>query len=282
MPRSTTSAGTRRPLLGLLTVELIVAVTLVARPAGPPPGPAAVTMPTTSTAASSTATLSDGRTVELVSLGGQETRPLLDRVESQMDDAARAVTAFWGIDWPREVVIVATASDEQFRALARGGPGIAATTTGQRIIFAPGAAMMTGDALRIVLRHELFHYAARAQTAPDAPRWLTEGVADFVARPQTPRPGTGQAAQSALGPRASWGLPTDTDLDTVGTTRALAYDRAWWFTRFVSDRYGQAALRRLYERACGPGHSDVGRAVSMTLGADLDEVLAGWRQWMTR
>ena len=77
------------------------------------------------------------------------------------------------------------------------------------------------------------------------------------------------------------GLPTDADLDTAGTTRTLAYDRAWWLTRFVADRYGAATLRRLYERACGPGHPDVETAVSETLGADLGEVLADWRRWLT-
>lgn len=34
---------------------------------------------------------------------------------------------------------------------------------------------MSATALRIVLTHELFHYAARVDTALDAPRWLTEG-----------------------------------------------------------------------------------------------------------
>jgi hypothetical protein len=273
MPRSTTSAGTKRPLLGLLLIsELIVAVTLVTRPVATPAAPAKA--PTTSNVASSTATVSDGRTVALMSLGGPETQPLLNRVAGQMDDAARAVTAFWGPDWPRDIVIVATASDEQFRALAGGGSDIAAATTGQRIVFAPGAAAMSDDALRIVLRHELFHYAARADTAMDAPRWLTEGIADFVARPEATRPGPQRAAELAK-------LPSDADLDTAGTTRTLAYDRAWWFTRFIADRYGTTTLRRLYERACGPGHADIQTAVSETLGGDLAEVLADWRRWLT-
>ena len=55
-------------------------------------------------------------------------------------------------------------------------------------MFAPGAAAMSDASLRIVLRHELFHFASRADTAADAPRWLTEGVADFVGRPPAPRP----------------------------------------------------------------------------------------------
>ena len=276
MPRSTTSAGTRRRFLGpLLIVELIVAVMLVGRPDAPPAQPAPASAPAATAVASRTETVSDGRTVELMSLGGPTTQPLLDRVSGAMDDAVAAVTEFWGPDWPRDIVVVATASDEQFRALAGGGSDIAASTTGRRIVFAPGATAMSAGALRIVLRHELFHYAARAETAADAPRWLTEGVADFVARPAAPLPGRRSAAEIAV-------LPSDADLDTVGPTRTLAYDRAWWFARFVADRYGTPALRRLYLRACGPSHPGVEAAVSETLGADLDEVLGAWRRWLSQ
>ena len=117
---------------------------------------------TTPTAASTTETLDDGRTVHLVGLGGAHTAPLLARIAAQMNDAARAVTAFWGPDWPRDVVIVAAGSDAEFGSLAGGGPDIAATTTAERIMFAPGAAAMSDASLRIVLRHELFHFASRA------------------------------------------------------------------------------------------------------------------------
>lgn len=248
---------------------------LVGRPDTAPAGPAIATPAslTTEAAASSTSqTLRDGRLVNLVGLGGPHTAPLLARIAAQMDDAAGAVTAFWGPDWPREVLIVAAASDAQFANLAAGGTDIAATTTAQRITFAPGAASMSDSALRIVLRHELFHYAARADTAADSPRWLTEGVADYVGRPQTPPPSN--AVELAQ-------LPTDADLDTAGGARSLAYDRAWWFSRFVADEYGSSTLRALYVRACGHGHPDVATAVRETLGADLDAVLGRWRQWIT-
>jgi hypothetical protein len=249
-------------------------VLLVGRPDAAPSGPAIATSAslTTPAAASTSQTLHDGRLVRLVGLGGSHTAPLLARIAAQMDDAAQAVTAFWGTDWPREVLIVAAASDAQFANLAAGGADIAATTTAQRITFAPGAASMSDSALRIVLRHELFHYASRADTAADAPRWLTEGVADYVGRPQTPPPSN--AAEMAQ-------LPTDADLDTAGSARSLAYDRAWWFSRFVADEYGSATLRALYVRACGHGHPDVATAVRETLGADLDTVLTRWRQWIT-
>lgn len=276
MPRSTTSAGTERLLLGLLlVVELTVAVTLVGRSPTPAATPVHAPPPhPTTPVAAPIAPTADGHTVELINLGGAETQPLLDRVSAGMSDAVRAVTAFWGNDWPHEIVVVATGSDEQFRALASGGSDIAAANAGGRIVFAPGAVDMSDSALRIVLRHELFHYASRSGTAADAPRWMTEGVADFVGRPESPRPGGERAAELAK-------LPSDADLDTEGATRTLAYDRAWWFARFVADTYGTKTLRQLYQRACGPGHPDAETAVFETLGAGLDQVLADWRNWLS-
>ena len=258
----------------ILVTELICAVLLIGRPQAPPANPvvAAPASLTTPTAASTTETLDDGRTVHLVGLGGAHTAPLLARIAAQMNDAARAVTAFWGPDWPRDVVIVAAGSDAEFGTLAGGGPDIAATTTAERIMFAPGAAAMSDASLRIVVRHELFHYASRSATAADAPRWLTEGVADYVGRPAAPRPP--DAAQLAQ-------LPSDADLNAAGPAGSSAYDRAWWFSRFVAESYGTQTLRALYLRACGPGHPDAATAVRDTLGADLPTVLVRWRHWMS-
>jgi hypothetical protein len=286
MRRSSTSAATdrrrsiaaharsRKGLSALLVAELICALLLIGRPHPAPAepvvaGPASLTTPTP---ASTTETLNDGRTVDLIGLGGARTAPLLVRIAAQVNDAAQAVTWFWGADWPRAVVIVAAGSDAEFGSLAGGGPDIAATTTAERITFAPGAAAMSDASLRIVLRHELFHFASRADTAADAPRWLTEGVADFVGRPPTPRPA--DAAGLAQ-------IPTDADLSAAGPAGSLAYDRAWWFSRFVADTYGADTLRALYLRACGHGHPDAATAVRDTLGAGLPTVLARWRQWMS-
>jgi hypothetical protein len=284
MRRSTTSAATdRRRLAALLVTELICALFLVGRPQAVP-APPVVAVPasrTTPTAASNIQTLDDGRTVHLIGLGGVHTAPLLTRIAAQMNDAANAVTAFWGPDWPRDVLIVAAASDAEFGRLAGGGPDIAATTTAERIMFAPGAAAMSDASLRIVLRHELFHFASRADTAADAPRWLTEGVADFVGRPPPAGPAIQHQSPRLSNPAELATIPTDADLATAGPAGTLAYDRAWWFSRFVADAYGTATLRGLYVRACGPGHPDAATAVRDTLGADLQEVLARWRHWMS-
>lgn len=224
-----------------------------------------------------------------MSLGGSRTDALLSRVRAGIPDAVGAVERFWGTDWAPEIVVVATGSPAQFAAEAKLDPhgqwaDIAAVAVadrvdldrreapGQRIVLAPGASDMSDSALRIVLAHELFHLAARTDTALDAPRWLIEGVADFVARPAAPLPVTD----------ATTALPADTELDQAGSGRSIGYDRAWWFARFVADSYGPAGLRRLYDLACGPGHGDLPWAVREALDVDLIELQDQWAAWLNR
>jgi hypothetical protein len=266
----------------VLLAELALAGWLVIRPQPAIPMPARLE-PGATLAPAPTASplrLPDGRTVYLVGTAG-----VLTRIGAEIGDAVNAVVGFWGDDWNRQIVIVATDTDAQFAVETRAGEGqftdVAAATVadavdpvkrvvaGERIVFAPGADMMSRASLRIVVRHELFHYAARADTAADAPRWLTEGVADYVGRPQPPT--TGDADVAAR-------LPSDADF--TSPQLSAAYDRAWLFARFVADSYGPPTLRRLYLLACGPGHPDAATAVSVVLGANLSDVLARWRQWL--
>jgi len=301
--RSTTPAATKGPatqrrrlailLAWVFVVELVVAAAVpfdAARDSRVRPAQL-VTPPRSQVGAAATSLVVGDRRVRLLGLGGPASDRLLSRVAANIGAAVDAVEAFWGVDWSRDISVVAAGTDQEFRAAAGGGPpsqwaDIAAVTVvdrvdpvhrvvvGQRIVFAPGAANMTEAALRIVLAHELFHYAARADTASDAPRWLTEGVADFVGR--APAPVRADAMPVPLT------LPSDTDLDAPGSQRSLAYDRAWWFARFVADTYGAPKLRDLYLAACGVRHADVATAVHDVLGTDSASLLALWHQWLTR
>ena len=214
---------------------------------------------------------------------------LTARVNADIPAAVEAVGRFWDRPWDEDVRIVTTDTDAQFVAAAHLDPAgqwtdIAAVAVadsvdlangraiGGRIVFAPGASTMSDEALRIVLTHELFHLAARGATATDAPRWLTEGVADYVARPPAPLPAVA---------RADTGLPTDAELDLPGAARSAGYDRAWWFARFVADVYGVDGLRRLYHLACGPGHGSFPDAVRQALGVDTAELRSRWAQWLS-
>jgi hypothetical protein len=268
-----------------LVAELILAAAVLIGAPTPSAAPTAIGTPNPPRVV-----VAADRTVRMTNLGGPSLEVLLSRVAANIGQAVDAVENFWGSDWSRDIAVVATGSQRQFEVEAGGGPAakwsdIAAVAVAdrvdpgrriavrQRIVFAPGAAAMSDPALRIVLSHELFHYAARADTALDAPRWLTEGVADYVARPAAARP------DAMPIPTA---LPSDADLDAPGPQRSLAYDRAWWFAGFVADTRGAATLRALYRAACGVGHTDLAAAVHDVLGTDPAGLLAGWQQWLTR
>ncbi len=251
----------------MLGAELICAVLLTAGPLASSPGPAvAAPAPLTQAVAaapmSRSVPLPDGRTAVLADLGARDGAALLDRIAEELPGAVAAVTGFWGDRWHREIPIVVAATAGQFATLAGGGADIAATTTAERITFSPAAAAMNDADLRTVLRHELFHFAARPDTAADAPVWLTEGVADYVGRPPAPVPG------------APGALPTDAELATPGPGRSAAYDRAWEFASYIAHTYGPDKLRALYVAACGPGHPDVATAVRTTLGVDPSTLTA--------
>jgi Domain of unknown function (DUF4157) len=238
----------------------------------------------------STQTLHVGdRTLRTTNLGGSSQQALLTRVAADIGLAVDAVESFWGTDWPHEIEVIATGSQQQFEATAGGGSAaqwadIAAIAVadrvdpaqraafGQRIVFAPGAAAMSERALRIVLAHELFHYAARRDTALDAPQWLTEGVADYVARPHAPLPDIAPPS----------GLPSDAQLAAPGPQRSQGYDRAWLFALFIADTRGPPTLRALYRAACGDRHTDPATAVHDVLGVAPAEIVVDWQQWLSR
>ena len=212
-----------------------------------------------------TTTVADGRTVELVSLGGPATqtaaRPGLRRTWTMPPVPSPPSGA---TDWPRDIVVVATASDEQFRALAGGGSDIAAATDGQRIVFAPGAAddERRGTANRVAPR--AFPLRRPRPRPPPTRR------AGSPRGSPTSSAGRRRRGQADSGPAELAQLPSDADLDTEGATRSLAYDRAWWFSRFVADRYGTPtpapAVRNGPAARATPTSPT---AVRETLGADL-------------
>ncbi|HEX5144665.1 MAG TPA: hypothetical protein VFW21_12435 [Mycobacterium sp.] len=235
-------------------------------------------------------TVGDDRTVTLVNLAGPAADPLLDSVAADIGPAVATVEDFWGKDWTHYILVVATGSADQFAAQAGAAPrtdtaALAVADSvdptrrvalGQRIVLAPGASQMDADALRIVLTHELFHYAARADTALDAPRWLTEGVADYVGRPAAAE----RAAAHALGPVTS--LPSDAEFTGTPEQLSAAYDKAWLFARYVAEQYGPGMLRALYEQAADADGADTTTAIREVLGATPGAVLFGWQAWLAR
>ena len=276
MRRSTTSAGTERPLLGLLLLtELILRATLVGRPARdtaqPAPAPASLTTPserraprrcpTAAPSSSSVWAARNGAAADPHRRANRRRRRGRDRV------LGRRLAARHRHRGHRV--------DEQFGALAGGGSDIAAATTGRADRVRPGRRRDERCVVANRVAPRALPLCAPGPTPPPT-RLAGSPKASPIssARPPTRARPRAAAALAAL--------PTDADLDTARMRPGhLAYDRAWWFSRFVADRYGTDTLRALYLRACGFGPSRRRNRRARHLGADLDEVLTRWRQWLT-
>lgn len=226
------------------------------------------------------------------------TAEMVARIRSLLPGAIAAVSAFWGTGWPQRSVLVSTADDDQFHALAASATDTAAaatiyahldlsagSVTGQRVLLTPVARDLPAPALGVVLRHELTHVATRAQTATTAPMWLTEGVAEYVGRkgtytrPADAAPDLAAAVQAGDTPSD---LPTDQQFSVDADSARMAYQSAWSVATFVAAAFGEPRLRALYVAVGASG--DAARAdaaLSATLGITRAQFVARWRAWLT-
>ncbi|MFJ9897718.1 hypothetical protein ACIQPR_30755 [Streptomyces sp. NPDC091280] len=235
-------------------------------------------------------------------MGVGQSAEALREYRSLADHAVPAVSAVWGTDWTRHVVVLVPGSLEGMAGLL-GAPaasyrGIAAVTTGEaggsgdapadRIIVNPEAYAMLGPTgKQVVLTHETTHVATRARTTSATPLWLSEGYADWIGYRGTGRtpvqaaPELQRAVEDGDPPTA---LPADKDFgfDSEAGELARAYEGGWLACRMIEDHWGTARLGRFY-RAVGAHKKRAGAvedAMKDVLGTTLDDFTAQWRDYL--
>lgn len=235
-----------------------------------------------------------------VVLGHPDQSLLMDRIASEFPAAVDAVTDFYGAEWPRNALVFTSGSVEEFAASAGNSAvsaDVAAVTvsdavvpavpiSGQRIVFSPAAQdRLTDFTTRSVLRHELTHVAARADTADGSPTWVLEGFADYSGYRNSGAEfsriaPTLSSVVAAAGPPTV--LPEDTDFVAGGVRATLAYESAWSICAFVADRFGEPALRSMYQQlSTGPKNAtEVGDGLSRSIGMDAAEFVRVWGAWV--
>ncbi len=225
------------------------------------------------------------RTRTTLVLGHPRSAEMPHSIASVCDAASPRVTAVWGADWPRKVVVLVPDSQAELSRIAGQGNDlsqIAAVTTadlagsaapaGERIIVnPPNFAKLGVLGRRVVLQHEITHVASRAVTSAATPAWLVEGFADYVGYL-----GTGVAVRTAAheltvdvrAGRLPTTLPTDADFDGTNAKLPQAYEAAWLANRLIASLLGQRGLVRFY-RAVGAFKGAPAAAVDATLRAQL-------------
>jgi hypothetical protein len=228
--------------------------------------------------------------------------PMVDRLVRELDTSVEAVSAVWPTSWSRRVAFMLPDSPGEMRALV--GPDFPVesvvavavadrvvnktrTVAGQRVVLSPsGVRALSVASLRIVLRHEITHLAARADTVDGSPTWLLEGFADYVGYRDsgvTLAEGAPDLAKKVRqdGPPAA--LPEDRAFRSRGSELDLAYQQSWTLSRYIADRWGEQTLIAVYRRLAGAGPvsaSETDEMLSEVLGVDRGGLVAGWQSYL--
>lgn len=227
---------------------------------------------------------------------------MAQRIASELDSAVQEVTDVWGPGWSQQVVVLLPDNSEEMRALV--GPNFPVdavvavsvadrvdveknTAEGQRVVMsATTADALSTAALKIVLRHEFTHIAARGSTVDGSPMWLLEGFADYIGYRDSGIPlaqATPDLSAQVVGSGPPARLPADEDFRSQGRTLDLAYQQSLSIARFVAERRGEAKLIELYRVLAKAGRvsgEEIDKLVVSVLGLNREEFTAGWREYL--
>ncbi|ONI87395.1 hypothetical protein ALI22I_22670 [Saccharothrix sp. ALI-22-I] len=221
---------------------------------------------------------------------------LAARVLAELDSAVAAVTEVWGEAWPRQVAVLIPASPEEMVSLV--GPGFATgsiagvavadrvdpdthTARGQRVVLNPDSAgALAPLPLRVLLRHEITHIAARGATVDGAPMWVLEGFADYVGYRRSDVPP--RKAAPLLAAQVRQGVPSalPSDADFRGGSMELAYQQSWSLNLYLASSLGEPRLVELYRRLARVRASEVDGVLVEVTGDDTAALLRGWQDFL--
>lgn len=158
--------------------------------------------------------------------------------------------------WAGRVSVYVPATEERFRAAIDGSPslrGVAAVTVpaagGVRVVVNPRVfGAQRPWARRAVLAHEFVHVATGAVYG-EAPGWLSEGFADYVAL-RGHRQAQARLLRAARAPRAApMALPGPQAFTAQGGRRQAAYARSWLACALIARGAGERRLVRVHTAA---------------------------------
>jgi hypothetical protein len=242
------------------------------------------------------------RTPRALVLGRAGRRALLAQIAKQADAAVPRVTAVWGGDWDRKVVVLVPESQAELGTIISEGNDlsqIAAVAVAQLggetgdyhpvgnrvIVNPPNFNRLSALGRRVVLQHEITHVATRSATGPGVPTWLVEGFADYLGYL-----GTGVSVRVAareLRAEVRAGttparLPRDEDFDGTNPRLAQMYEMSWLAARLVADRVGEARLVRFYRElgAAEPSDEAVRRVWKSVLGTTPESFTQAWQAYL--
>lgn len=229
--------------------------------------------------------------------------PMVERLTGELDSSVRAVSELWPTRWSERVVLMLPNSPAEMRALvgAKDFPvdSVVAVAVadrvdnesrevaGQRVVLSPtGVRALSLTSLRVVLRHEITHLAARADTVDGSPTWLLEGFADYVGYRDsgvTLSEGAPHLMRQVREDGPPTSLPEDRAFRSSGPDLDQAYQESWSLAKFVADEYGEDTLIELYRTLAAAGAVSARETDGLlreVLGMDRAALVEGWQDYL--
>ena len=231
-------------------------------------------------------------------------RPMVDRLVRELDPSVQAVGELWPTEWSQRVTLMLPDSPGEMRALV--GPDFPVESVvavavadrvdnasrevaGQRVVLSPsGVRSLSIASLRVVLRHEITHLAARADTVDGSPTWLLEGFADYVGYRDsgvTLAEGATDLAKQVREDGLPAALPEDRAFRSRGADLDLAYQQSWSLARYVADTHGERSLIAMYRELAAAGAvsaSETDKMLRDVLGVDRAGLVRGWQSYLRK
>lgn len=169
-----------------------------------------------------------------------------------------------------------------FAAVTAGeGDGAGRPPAGRVVVNPATFRKLSSTGALVVFAHEATHVASRQATRAGTPRWLSEGLADYVGYRHS-----GLSEADITAELRSWlrhhdpprTLPGD-DAFTGDSGRRLpvAYELAWLAVRELARQHGMEQLVRFYRAVGAARPGDVDRVMRRTLGVSLRDFTVRWR-----
>jgi hypothetical protein len=230
-------------------------------------------------------------------------KTILREVESAIGHVGRYVGHSWG---DRVVVVLPGDHDElnrvlenpevpfDFSAIAQPLESLPlfddiahGDFAGSRVVINPQG-FRPGDAFtRTLIRHEITHVATFERTGPLSPKWLVEGLAEYVGNAGSPF-STARLGSSLGALVDKSGVPDHLPLDSdFGLLRdaGVGYNAGWLLCRYVASRWGTKALLRFYDQmGTSTGTFEpatkLPKALRRVLHIDEKTLLRDWRPYV--
>jgi len=188
-----------------------------------------------------------------------------------MDRSYASLVSQFGFE-PSEPVVVILYSRQDYRQM--GGPHWSAGLFDGKIKVPVQGLERVDERIKTTLHHELAHAFIHARAGKSAPRWLHEGLAEYVEGTRTVD--NGKLLASVLGSGRSF----DHCLPTARCDPQIFYPAAASMVDYMIQKRGMGGIRDVLG-ALGGG-DDIDSAMRRVLGSDVSGFIRDWEHFIRR